>query len=544
MNKLLRYSFVALLAMMFGNVMAAYNLQKVTSVQDNGLYVFEQDGVVMGSTVSSSALQTLSSYATTALEGTEAYVWKLEKSGSGFLMKNVSLKSNPYLKNSGSSTNVSFAAEGSVWAFNFQEGGTVAIQNTSNSDRFLGFVSATNKTYKAYAKSNLSGTNYPHAIVVYQLVDPSDSRTTTSIEFSEGYQTQIGGGPDGKFPQIGQSVALPTATVKAGNATVAGATIEWSLEVQSWKEGKEAPAIKDGKISFVDGAYGEVLVKASYAGNDSYKPSHKNYTLKVYKSYGLLSEMVNDIADPNFEKDDQDDKDGTLVFYFFRNIDAGLQSVQNTVTYVNGSYIYLTDGEKNLLFYGSNSQNLKAGDVISGNVNDTNLGGFWGSLKRRYKLPQFSFTDMNVKVESSGAAPDPKTITVDQLKDNLNVYVKIENAVFKSASGKTFTFTVGETEFTVYNQWSVADQSKDDKKLVETATYTLTGMGAVYKKDKDTDAVYQLYLASFTKTAEASVNAIKANAQFQGKMYNVAGQVVNKGYKGLVIQDGRKFVNK
>lgn len=42
----------------------------------------------------------------------------------------------------------------------------------------------------------------------------------------------------------------------------------------------------------------------------------------------------------------------------------------------------------------------------------------------------------------------------------------------------------------------------------------------------------------------SSVNAIKANAQFEGKMYNVAGQVVNKGYKGLVIQDGRKFVNK
>ena len=68
---------------------------------------------------------------------------------------------------------------------------------------------------------------------------------------------------------------------------------------------------------------------------------------------------------------------------------------------------------------------LKAGDVISGNVDENNLGGFWGSLKRYNKLPEFAFTNMNVKVESSGAAPEPTTISADQLKDYINAYVKI-----------------------------------------------------------------------------------------------------------------------
>ena len=41
------------------------------------------------------------------------------------------------------------------------------------------------------------------------------------------------------------------------------------------------------------------------------------------------------------------------------------------------------------------------------------------------------------------------------------------------------------------------------------------------------------------------INELKAaGAQFEGKMYNLAGQVVNKAYKGMVIMNGRKFVNK
>ncbi len=41
------------------------------------------------------------------------------------------------------------------------------------------------------------------------------------------------------------------------------------------------------------------------------------------------------------------------------------------------------------------------------------------------------------------------------------------------------------------------------------------------------------------------INELKAqNAQFEGKIYNLAGQVVNKAYKGMVIMNGKKFINK
>lgn len=93
---------------------------------------------------------------------------------------------------------------------------------------------------------------------------------------------------------------------------------------------------------------------------------------------------------------------------------------------------------------------------------------------------------------------------------------------------------MGDTSFTVYNQWSV-----DVTSLEAGSKYNLEGMGSIYNQTA------QLYLISFVK-GETGIDAVKAqNAAQQGVMYNnVAGQVVNKGYKGLVIINGKKFVNK
>ena len=363
-----------------------------------------------------------------------------------------------------------------------------------------------------------------------------ESRTATTIQFTEGYQTQIARGPDGMFPEIGSSVALPTAIVKADSASIPNADVEWSLEVKSWKskgEG-ELPVLENGRISFE--GYGVIEVKASFAGNDDYLASSKSYTLTVYNSYGKLSEMVKDIVDINGDKDDEDDKDGSPVFYFFRNIDAeGFPALTSTVTYVNGKYIYLTDGEGySLLFYGTNTQNLKQGDKISGNVGEANLGGFWGNLKRYKKLPEFVFTDMNVKVESEGNAVEPTTIAADKLVEYINAYVKIENAQLVSVDNKNLVFKVGETDLAVYNQFSV-----DLKALELGATYTLTGMGSIYNTTK------QLNLIEFAKTADApaGVNTI-STAKKNGAIYNLAGQRVQTMSRGLYIKDGKKFIVK
>ena len=162
-----------------GSGTGTYKLQQVTSVESGGLYVFEQSGHVMINSVSSSALQTTSTYNTTGLTGTETYVWTLETATGGYYMKNVSLTNYPYFNNTSSTTVAFEKSKSSIWAFNFQTDGTVLIQNTSSSNRFLGYTTSNSYAYKAYATSNLS--SYPHAIKVYQLVEETPSPASSDL---------------------------------------------------------------------------------------------------------------------------------------------------------------------------------------------------------------------------------------------------------------------------------------------------------------------------------------------------------------------------
>lgn len=171
-----------LMLMGAGNVWAetTYKLVQVTSVEAGGLYVFEQKGRVMGNTIASSALQTMSDYSTSGLSGEEAYVWTLETNNDGFNMKNVN--AGTYLNNK-SSTSISLDKDGnSIWKFTFDDAGICVIQNTSNSNRFLGYISSTGITYRAYAESNLGSSTYPHAITVYQLVNENVPVESVSLD--------------------------------------------------------------------------------------------------------------------------------------------------------------------------------------------------------------------------------------------------------------------------------------------------------------------------------------------------------------------------
>ena len=337
-----------------------------------------------------------------------------------------------------------------------------------------------------------------------------DTRTATTIEFAEGYETKATCGKD-------ESIKLPSAMVMAGTNELDDRDVTWSLS-------NEDLAQIDGKnLKIFNGVQGQVTVKAEFAGDSEYKPSSKSYTLTVYKGYMKFSSLIEDVTSTN----DKWDNGGEYASYWFVN--ENFVSVPNTVTYANGKYIYLTDGTSNLLFYGDNAKNLKQGDVISGDLGDGQLGAIWGKLYRYNKLPEFSFTEMDVKVESEGATVEPKTITVDQLGENVNAYVKIEGAEFVSATNKNLTFKVGETELAVYNQFGV-----DVEALEAGAKYTILAMGAVYKEN------YQVYPISFT-SGSSNITTVKTDAA-NSAIFNLQGQRVNKAAKGLYIVNGKKVV--
>jgi hypothetical protein len=336
-----------------------------------------------------------------------------------------------------------------------------------------------------------------------------DTRKATTIEFADGYETRATCGKD-------ESIKLPSAMVMAGEEELDDRDVTWSLSSD------DIAQLEGKNIKISDGVQGQVTVKADFAGDNEYKPSTKSYTLTVYKGYLMLSSLIEDVTSTN----EKWDNGGEYASYWFVNKD--FLYITNTVTYVNGRYIYLTDGTNNLLFYGDNKMNLAQGHVINGDLGNGVQGAIWGKLYRYNKLPEFSFTDMEVKVQDS-IDVTPKTITADQIAENLNAYVKLENVEVVSVENRNIKVKQGDVEMAVYNQFNV-----DLEGLEVGEKYTIEGMGSVYKE------TYQLNLISFVSTS-AGISNVKNDAT-KNAIYNLQGQRVNNAAKGLFIVNGKKVV--
>ena len=369
----------------------------------------------------------------------------------------------------------------------------------------------------------------------------TDTRAATTIEFADGYDIRFTYGPQG------EDVSLPTATVKAGGTPI-DAAVAWSLTKDAaFKVGDAEPVIEGNKVKPSNHSYGKLTLTASFAGDASNKPSSKSYTLTVYHGRISIAEFMDEFLKTYNEGGDLSSWMTHVPTSYWQLERSGDQITHYNaiVTYVNGSYTYIRDDKgKGLLLFGSNL-GVKEGDVITSDLGGA-IGAIYGELYAYNGLMELATTAEQTLffVKEQGKDVTPTTITCDKLVENMNNYVEIKNAEYVSTSigsgnnpKKTFTFKVGDKEFAAYDVWKLGDTQE----FTVGGKYTLTGFGALYVKgDVKTP---QLYFKSATAGA-SGIEAVKANAQFEGKMYNLAGQVVNKAYKGMVIMNGRKFVNK
>ena len=442
MNKILRYSFVALMAMFVGNVMAdditfTAGTDKGTNGVSGSPDTMTKDGITISGT----------NLATTTTQ------YRIYANSTLTISSTV-----------GNISKVVFNCTASGDA-NYGPGKIKAMDGYS----YDGSVG----TWQGSASSiDFETTAQVRASSIVVTIGAGSGKKVTTIEFSGDYETRATCGKD-------ESVNLPTATVKSEGAAVAGATV-------TWESNKTDIATIDGnKVKIANGTQGEVTIKASYAGNDTYDATTKSYKLTVYKGTGLLKELVKEVTNGN----EKWDNGGEFQSYWFVDLDNGMTSVPNTVTFASGKYIYLTDGTNNLLFYGTNSKELKKGDKVSGDLGGGNIGAMWGKLYRYHKLPEFSFTEMDIKVVSEGNVVEPKTITFDKLPDNLNAFVKIENVVFDGTAYK-----IGDEVLTIKDQFNVVEAAG----LEANTTYTIEGMVGLYNE------THQLYPISFTKQGGGS----------------------------------------
>lgn len=197
--------------------------------------------------------------------------------------------------------------------------------------------------------------------------------------------------------------------------------------------------------------------------------------------------------------------------------------------------VYLRDVSGAILLHNP-SLTLNANDILNGEV-ILKVDEFY-NVKQAATTKETIDDKLDIK---QGTAATPKTVTIEQLKDNLHNLVQVENVTIKSeTSGKYTNYYafVGEQKAQLFNGFHL-DAYNDMKTFENKTAQTVKGIVSMFK------GKYQITIISIDKTTGiAKLRKTNTANNTNAPMYNLAGQRVSNTYKGIVIQNGRKIINR
>ena len=230
----------------------------------------------------------------------------------------------------------------------------------------------------------------------------------------------------------------------------------------------------------------------------------------------------------------------TEDFAAFKALTVGTNTVQTfkdaQVVYTwtsksNNTSIYVRDASGALLLYNRSSDAMKygfkTGDVLNGTINLTSAvynKSIQAAVNDNTNTDNITITD--------GSAPQPKVITYADAKENVSDLVLLENVDIVEDNGKFYIGT-GDDRIQVYNGFYIEDYT--------VAAATGVNVKGIIVRYNDQYQIQPIEVPS-TSTGIGSVNAATSNAN--APIYNLAGQRVGNDYKGVVIQNGKKRINK
>lgn len=178
-------------------------------------------------------------------------------------------------------------------------------------------------------------------------------------------------------------------------------------------------------------------------------------------------------------------------------------------------------------------------------VNSILTGKVKVDLKYNYGVPYLTANagtdDESITVTESEEAAQPIEATIADLIANkyLNDLVTIKNFTFSKEEYQAGKFNYyandGEQKIMIYDKFNKVGGVAE---LTEGETYTVTGLyGAIFKGTPEI-----LPTQKVTAGTSTGINNITTSAADNAPIFNLAGQKVSKGYKGVVIKAGKKMI--
>ena len=196
---------------------------------------------------------------------------------------------------------------------------------------------------------------------------------------------------------------------------------------------------------------------------------------------------------------------------------------------------YIHDATGALLLYNS-GLTLEENKMLNGEV--TLKFKDFNGLPKGEKTDKTNADGLTI---TDGTPAKPKVITPDKASENLSDLVQVEGVTIQSEkSGKYTNYYahVGDQKIQLFNGFHL-DAYSDLSSFDGVQNQTVKGIVSLFKGQP------QITIINIEKTTGIdTVNQIDSAINDHAPMYNLAGQRVGKEYKGVVIQNGKKFINR
>lgn len=401
--------------------------------------------------------------------------------------------------------------------------GTIAIDGGTTT-----LTANANVSSMTMTEGGTSGHARIQSIVVNYTAVAGD-KELAGLQFSEASCTAI----------MGQAFTAPTLT-KATNAAVTYSSSNAEVATVN---------ATTGEVTLV-GA-GTTTIKAEAPENDTYTAGSAQYTLTVVKGYNTLAEYLAACGNKN---------------------DEGYINCPLTVTFTNGANTYVIDDAGTAALIFKYDLGYEVGNIIP--------AGWAAKTDVYYGLVELiPVGTMPASTENSGVTYNEVTSIDDTMMNQVVVLKDVNFAAETLATAASFTGTVGETEYTFYNKFTIASTAagiydvkvavstrnglqlypieyqqavsevpvisatdlNEDNEFASTSTVTITAAeGATIYYRTNTEADFQVYTQPFTISTTTSIYAYAVEEGKQQSREVSVTYVYNPslGIDGIEVENG------
>ena len=120
--------------------------------------------------------------------------------------------------------------------------------------------------------------------------------------------------------------------------------------------------------------------------------------------------------------------------------------------------------------------------------------------------------------------------------ENVNKVVTLKGVTYTLGEGKNFTINKGDDSVAGYNQFNLTLAAAEDGK-----TYDIVGAIGRYN---DNIQFQPINIAESSSATGIDSMDSETEATTDSEAYNLAGQRVDKNFKGIVVMNGKKLLKK